>query len=70
MPSLILIMAKALSVSCKKQWKYQKNSHLGFCFSSHYGNGQSAVKNTKPKEHVYELICGNFTSKPDNESCK
>lgn len=47
MPSLIPVMAYGLFASHKKQWKYQKkNSHLGFCFSSHYENVQSAVKNT------------------------
>ena len=70
MPSLIRIMTYGLFVSCEKQWKCQKNSHLGFCFSSHCGNARSAVKNTKREEHMCELIYGNFTPKPDNESSK
>lgn len=72
MPSLIPIMAYGLLVSYKKQWKYQKNPHLGFCFSFHYGNRQSAIKKQYKTKGIRmcELIYGNFTSKPDNESSK
>lgn len=66
-------MAYGLFASHKKQWKYQKkNSHLGFCFSSHYENMQSAVKNTKPKKRIWvnlsvEILLPNLTMRLVNK---
>lgn len=49
MPSRIPIMALACLLHIKSYGNYQKkDSHLGFCFSSHYEDVQSK----QPKKHV------------------